>query len=119
MRVIDVSNPFSPLEIGSYPTFGDPEDVAISGNFAYVADYDSGLQVVNVAIPSNPVGLGLCHTAGHNRGVAVAGNYAYVAYYDLAVINISNPTSPFSSRLLQYPRICPESGGFWQLCLCG
>jgi len=78
LRVVDVSNPASPTEIGFYDTPGWARGVAVSGSTAYVADYD-GLRVVDVADPATPVGRGIYVTPGNANGVAVAGNTAYVA----------------------------------------
>jgi hypothetical protein len=38
LRVIDVSNPSSPREVGFYDTPGWASGVAVSGTYAYVAD---------------------------------------------------------------------------------
>jgi len=43
LRIINVSNPASPTEIGYYDTPGSAYDVAVSGNYAYVADGAGGL----------------------------------------------------------------------------
>jgi hypothetical protein len=46
--VIDISNPASPTLAGSYDTPGEAWAVAISGDYAYVGDAASGLQVIEV-----------------------------------------------------------------------
>jgi hypothetical protein len=38
LQVIDVSNPASPQRVGGYDTSGYARGVAVSGNYAYVAD---------------------------------------------------------------------------------
>jgi hypothetical protein len=53
--------------------------VAVSGHYAYVADWDAGLQVIDVSDPANPRRVGGYDTPGYALGVAVSGNYAYVA----------------------------------------
>ena len=53
-------------------------DVSISGNYAYVADYKTGLVIVDISNPSSPVLKGGYDTPGGAHGVAVSGNYAYV-----------------------------------------
>jgi hypothetical protein len=42
LRVIDVSNPSNPREVGFFDTPGYAYGVYVSGNYAYVAD---GMQV--------------------------------------------------------------------------
>ncbi len=51
----------------------------VSGNYAYVADWGSGLQVIDVTIPSLPSLAGSYDTSGNAYGVCVSGNYTYVA----------------------------------------
>jgi hypothetical protein len=53
--------------------------VAVSGNYAYVADGSAGLQVIDVSNPTNYVNVGGYNTSGTTYGVAVSGNYAYLA----------------------------------------
>jgi hypothetical protein len=52
LRVVDLSVPGSPIEIG----FEDSPDfafgVAVSGSYAYVADVYAGLRVIDVSVPS-------------------------------------------------------------------
>jgi hypothetical protein len=96
LRVIDVSNPSSPREVGFYDTPGYASGVAVSGTYAYVADRGAGLRVIDVSNPSSPREVGFYDTPGGAWGVAVSGTYAYVAAYDagLRVIDVSNPSSP-------------------------
>jgi hypothetical protein len=69
--------------------------VAVSGNYAYVADYDAGLQVIDVSNPGNCVRVGGYDTSGNAIGVVVSGNYAYVAdgLSGLVVIDVRNPAN--------------------------
>jgi len=77
--VINVSNPANPQRVGGYNTSGEAYGVAVSGNYAYVADGPAGLQVINVSNPANPQRVGGYDTSGYGLGVAVSGNYAFVA----------------------------------------
>ena len=67
----------------------------IVGNYAYVADGYSGLQIINISNPTAPTLVGNYDTS-YAVGVQIVGNYAYVADYTsgLQIINISNPTAP-------------------------
>jgi hypothetical protein len=67
------------------------------GNYAFVADGSSGLQIINISNPNTPTLAGSYDTPGYTEGVQVVGNYAYItdAYSgELQVINISNPNAP-------------------------
>ncbi len=88
-----------PTFAGSYDTPGRrANSVALSGNYAYVADHDTGgLQIINISNPANPTFIGSYDTPGYAEGVAVSGNYAYVADWStggLQIINIANPANP-------------------------
>ncbi|NGX43298.1 MAG: Serine/threonine-protein kinase StkP [Chlamydiae bacterium] len=86
-----------PQFAGWYNTPGAARDVAISGNYAYVADANTGgLQIIDVSNVTNPVRVGWYDTPGEARGVAVSGSYAYVADGNsgLQIIDVSNVTNP-------------------------
>ena len=82
-----------------YPTMnfcntpGYAKNVFVSGEYAYVADYYSGLQVIDISDPENPSIAGACDTPGYAQDVVVSGGFAYVADggSGLQVINISDP----------------------------
>ena len=82
-------------EVGYYDTPGAASDVAVSGNYAYVADHYS-MRIINISNPASPSEVGNYDTPGYASGVAVSGNYAYVVVQEsgLRIINISNPASP-------------------------
>jgi hypothetical protein len=86
----------NPTFKGSYDTFGRAEGIALSGNYAYIANYYSGLQIIDISDPSNPTFKGSSATPGEARGVALSGNYAYIASYHsgLQIIDISDPSNP-------------------------
>jgi hypothetical protein len=46
LRVVDVSDPAQPVEVGFYDTPGHAYDVAVTGEYIYVADYHSGLVIL-------------------------------------------------------------------------
>ena len=96
LRVVDVSTPGNPHEVGACDTPGWAMDVAVSGNYAYVADYYHGLRVVDISTPGNPREVGAYDTPGWAYGVAVAGNYAYVTDGDsgLWLVDVSAPGNP-------------------------
>jgi len=79
LRIIDVSNPAAPTEVGFYDTPGNAYGVAVAGNYAYVADDLDGLRIIDISNPAAPTEVGFYDALGNAWGVAVAGNYAYIA----------------------------------------
>ena len=81
-----------------------PCGIFVSGNYAYVASYDSNaLEIVDISNPASPTHKGnIANGSGGALlngpyGVFVSGNYAYVTSYDsnaLEIMDISNPASP-------------------------
>ena len=55
LQVVNIANPAAPAAVGFYDTPGDAYDVAVAGDYAYVADGTAGLRVVNIANPAKPV----------------------------------------------------------------
>ena len=51
MRVIDISNPIAPNEVGLHDTFGPAYDVAVRGSYAYMAAGPEDLRVIDVSNP--------------------------------------------------------------------
>jgi hypothetical protein len=82
--------------VGSYDTPGSANDIFVAGDYAYVADGSSGLQIINISDPSIPTLTGSYDTQHYASGVFLVGNCAYVVddFAGLQIINISNPSSP-------------------------
>ena len=85
-----------PQLVGSYDTPGRAYGVAVSGNYAYVADYASGLLIINVSNVANPMLMGSYDTPGDAERVTLSGSYAYVADKGpgLQIIDIDNMSNP-------------------------
>ena len=78
--ILNISNLANPVVVGQTGVLpGFVVDVAVAGNFAYVADGGDGLRIIDVSNPAIPTEVGFYDTPGSAAGVAVAGNYAYVA----------------------------------------
>ena len=100
LRVIDVSTPSSPSEVGSVSTpVGGAYGVAVGGGYAYVANQSKGLRVVDVDPPSSPAEVGFIDAPDNSLDVEVSGGYAYVAQYNdgIRVLDVSTPSAPAAS----------------------
>ena len=71
-------------------------DVQIDGDYAYIADGESGLQVVDIRDPESPSIIGSLALGGFINAIALEGGYAFVTDEDFGVrkIHIGDPTNP-------------------------
>ena len=83
--------------IGSVDTPGRAGKITIEGQTAYLADFQTGLQIIDISNPLVPEIIGAVDTPGYAEDVAVQGDRAYIAdgARGLQVIDISDPTSPW------------------------
>ena len=49
LNIFDVSDPTNPVLVGVHDTPGDSEDVTVANGFAYVPDWDRGLQIFDIS----------------------------------------------------------------------
>ena len=112
LQVIDVTNPESPVIVGSVGMqySGRARGVHVSGSYAYVVndlgDFQNpvlSLEVIDISSPQSPVSVGYFGTQGSPRDLHVSGSYAYVVWEStlatgshggLKVIDISDPETP-------------------------
>jgi hypothetical protein len=101
LRVYDISNPTNLINVGYIHDSGQAWGVAVSGNYAYLANSGDGLRVYDISNPTNVISVGHIHdggVSGNAYNVAVSGNYACLAngYDGLRVYDISDPTNPIN-----------------------
>jgi photosystem II stability/assembly factor-like uncharacterized protein len=102
-RIVDVSSPTSPTEIGHNDSPNLARGVVVSGNYAYVTDhFHQGLRIFNISDPNNPNQVSFTPFPGRTRGIAISGNTLYLAAgvwleegeTGIRVVNITDPTNP-------------------------
>ncbi len=107
LSIWDITNPVTPTQIGGVSLPAIPQDIAIAGHLAYVADgFGGGLQIVDFSDISNPsVGSSVITHAVNT--VAISGTYAYVTTWDsdpfnssLRVYDVTSPTLPIESDVI-------------------
>jgi parallel beta-helix repeat protein len=105
LRVVDVSDPANPVEIGVWDSPGYAEGVAVAGNTVYLADGPYGLRVVDVSEPAHPVPVGAAYDMNYAFEVAVSGHHAYIAAAGagLLVADVSDPVHPVEVGTLDTP----------------
>jgi hypothetical protein len=80
LRIIDVSSPGSPTEVGHYDTAGYAESVtSYGGNIAAVADGGNGLVLVNFTSPTAPFEIAHYDTPGWATDAQVLNGHTWVA----------------------------------------
>jgi subtilase family serine protease len=80
---------------GTFDTYGNANDVAVAGSYAYVADQWAGLRILDVSTPDTPREVGFLWMESNADQISVSGGLAYVASSTgLSVIDISEPASP-------------------------
>lgn len=124
LRVIDITNPAYPTEIGSYAINGSANEVAISGQVVYLVDVihenhkmfqdriytfhaiDASSVSNMVELDSFVMGGSCCYPFGASifdalSEIEIAGSWAYVALGDTAAhrVNISDPSQLLSAVL--------------------
>jgi hypothetical protein len=96
LRVLNVTDPTSPMFAAEESCFNPPQDIILKDTFIYAAEpYE--FEVFNVARPREPVRMGICEsTDGNLFGLAVQDSFAYEAsQYGMWIINVARPDSPF------------------------
>ncbi|MGD9099935.1 MAG: hypothetical protein PVF45_05590, partial [Anaerolineae bacterium] len=102
LRVLDISTPTAPVEIGLSPLVYDEPSYAlnlkVAGDQAYVTDVP-GLHIMDISNPGAPVEVGFYVSSklwAATRSMAVANGYVYVFGLALGIqiLDVSNPTAP-------------------------
>jgi hypothetical protein len=98
-RLVDVSNPSNPAELGFCEVSSNAWSVALQDTFAFIGCEYLYFVVVSIAEPHSPQQVAdLYMNFGPLTDVCVAGSRAYVTNsHWLSVINISDPAHPFEA----------------------
>ncbi len=97
MRIINVSNPNAPTQVGIYQPSGFSPwgDLAVSGNSVYLQDWDK-LHIIDVSIPSTPAASSILPLPSSNAGIYVPSSTVYLGtlYDGLAIVGALDPAAP-------------------------
>ena len=97
LDVYDISEPLTPVLVGSFDTPGGSSSVSIQGDLAYVASEAHGAIVLDISDLDNIVEINRFHTVNTDvYEVAVSGNYAYVGveFGGVHVYDVLYPEAP-------------------------
>ena len=75
--------------------YGQPQDVEVVDDIAYIASYYGGLVTMNVSTPSNPIILDYYDFDYPARALKVVDDIAYVAFsqWGTCIFNVSDPSN--------------------------
>ncbi|UCC64186.1 MAG: hypothetical protein JSV36_03775, partial [Anaerolineae bacterium] len=104
LRILDVSDPGAPVEVGNLAFGARVHDAAVAGDFAFllVGQGVPRLAVVDIADPGHPAEVELdLTTPWLGQSLAVAGQYLYLAYPEggegdggLQILDVADPGHP-------------------------
>lgn len=101
--IVNATNGNNPLLVSSLKTGDGLNSVAISGNYAYVANINGNqLQIIDISNTNNPLlvsSVGFPGNTEDGLSVAIFGQYAYVgseksSSQEFYIVNVSNPANP-------------------------
>jgi len=79
LRVVDVSEPTAPFEVGTCDIYGSNRRIVVDGNNAYISGGYRGLHVVDIEDPAAPNKTGWYFTLGIVADARIDESFAYVA----------------------------------------
>jgi hypothetical protein len=95
--IFDISNPAAPVYKSTIMGFGGYHQyMAVRSGYAYICDYNAGLQVINVSVATNPVNVVTIPSGYRTASIVFDGNYGYIAVGDsgMYVYSVANPAAP-------------------------
>ncbi|MHA1372144.1 MAG: LVIVD repeat-containing protein [Promethearchaeota archaeon] len=103
-RVIDISVPAYPVEVGSINTGSEVLGIAIKNNYVYLSNLKNGLRIIDISAPSTPQEVGFFNTEGNTYNSFIQDKYAYVAdgHNGLVILDITAPSNPFKEAYSNY-----------------
>lgn len=105
-QIIDISNPYNPTIVSTFPLpSGYPATaLTVKGQYAYVGDLNGNIMIINISNPSIPKEVGGTSAAGEVvRSLAVYDTTMYESddeQYGIGVFDISNPSSPSRATIV-------------------
>ncbi len=109
-----------PVAVGSFDTPSNARDVAVAGDYLYVADGRAGLLVADVSDPGQPVVAAALELSGYVQQVSVHGTrlYAGCGSDGVCVVDVSDPSAPVVIAEIEtgYARAALEHDGYVFVC---
>ncbi len=96
MRIVDVSDPSSPSEVGHVEPLSSTIAVAVEADYAYTAEGPGGINITGVADPLNLLPQGILTDTVAD--IAVSGDYAY--FVNDTAFHVASVADPMAPSLL-------------------
>lgn len=107
LHILDISDPARPFLVGQSPVWHSlVSDIAVVGNYAYVAAGYGGLHILDISDLATPVEVASYDDEGVAESVVVQDSYVYIAlafeYHEgfpisaggLLILDVSDPATP-------------------------
>ena len=119
LQVLDISTPSSPSKVGEARLEGNPQDIALAGNYAYVAT-QSYLIVVDLADPKIPREVAAIFFSENTlQSIALSAHSVYLASdRGLLIYDVSNPRQPVYQATVMLELVDVAVWSHYALCLC-
>lgn len=106
LRVLDVSNPAAPVEVGGLPAPAAWE-VEVEGRFAFLETMDSWgdarIAVIDISDPEHPVERGSFADPDCRGTITVVRDVGYAGGFGLCVLDLSLPAAPRKVGYVELP----------------
>jgi hypothetical protein len=117
LHVVDISDPASPVVIGSCSLPDHAEDIAFRTGYIYSVHYYDGMRVVDVSTPSSPTVIADLSTNGYMTGIATWEHFAFITSINEGLLSVilNPPTAPDSVgclRMADAPEAVRISGNY-------
>jgi hypothetical protein len=96
LEIVDISDPNNPQLISYFESLGDPWNVTIRDNTAFIGDGAAGVTIVDISNPNNPTLISNFDTNGTAYRVELVGDIAFISddSNGIVILDISNLNNP-------------------------
>ncbi|MCI0513057.1 T9SS type A sorting domain-containing protein [candidate division KSB1 bacterium] len=120
-NIVNITDPIKPVFVSRMFSNGWHQNGNARGNYAYICDWDLGLEIFNISNLSNPTYVGNLSVKGRGLNRLIFnGNFGYASVADtgLAVIDFTNPAAPSLITVMDTPGT-PRSVSFGAITIGG
>jgi hypothetical protein len=106
IRVVDISDPSAPVEVGARTLNSYAYGVAVSGTRVIAVSWWAGFYVFDITTPSSPEEIGFLDMGFNMWDVAVEGDLAFIAGSSdngLRLVDVADPSMPADVGVLEIP----------------